>query len=206
MSLRAAFTALLLLLCATPAAALDLPGFGDSLAEPVGTPLALPEGVEVEIVSYNPFDPDACKEPDAEERPDPHGPEGLVRLCLKFTNSGGPIRVSWPPGLTFISESKNTQNGLLVEGLEMEVEVVVMVSLMADCMNGSRSAPGGGVRYKLGPVTRHPPILEALRLLADKDLSDPLDAATASMVLKPLYLGRPLSNEGRATIEDLPSR
>lgn len=206
MSLRAALATALALLCATPVAAGELPGFGDSEAEPVGTPFALPEGVELTIVSYNPFDPEACKAPDAETRPEPHGPEGLVRLCLQFTNSGGPIRISWPPGLIFVSESVNTQNGLLVEGMEIEVPTVLLVSLMADCMNGSRSAPGGGVIYKLGPVAQHPPIQEALRLLADKDLSNPMDAATASMVLKPLYLGKRLDDEGRATIEDLPSR
>jgi len=73
-------------------------------------------------------------------------------------------------------------------------------------MNGSRSAPGIGNPYRMGPVTQHENILEALRLLADRDLSDPLDAAIASSLLKPLYLGKTLTQDARDQIADLPAR
>lgn len=207
--------ATLTLALSSAALAQDPPGFGDNnLAQPTGTPFVLPEGLEVTIVSYNPFDiENSCKHPDAPEGTPPprvQGQEGgYVRLCLIFRNStGGPINIEFPPGLIFISSHDKTQHGLLFQGLEIEVPSdQPMVSLMnADCMNVSLSAPGVGVSYALGPVTDNEDIREALGLMAGANISDPMVAATASMLMKPLYKGKPLTNDTRRQLMELPRR
>src|SRR5215217_5415565 len=70
----------------------DPPGFGDSLLLPTGEPFVLPEGLELRVVTYNPFDREnTCKRPDAEEGEEPLPEGGLVtgqvNLCLQFYNS-----------------------------------------------------------------------------------------------------------------------
>jgi len=217
MSLRALFLGLTagLALTAAPALSAELPGFGDSIADPVGEPWVLPEGIELSatIESYDPFDPDACKHPDEPPRETPPKPVGvtggLVRVCLQFTNNTNtPIKVPLLYGIELISESQEIQNGIIVQRGELEVQMdqPLFAPLLADCMNGSRSAPGIGARYRIGPITQHPHILEALRLLDDRDLTDPLDAAIASSLLKPLYLGKALTQDARDQIADLPAR
>lgn len=204
--------ALSLIALTGPAKAADLPGFGDSIALPTGEPFILPEGLELKVISYNPFDKEnTCKRPDAEEGEEPLPDSGLttgmVNLCLQFGNrTGGPINVELPPGLIFVSSSNENQHGIVVQKLTIEVpsDQYMVSPIKADCMNASRSAPGPGISYEIGPVTDNPHIREALGILAGRDLSDPIDSATASMVLKPLYKGKPLSHEGRAQLLELP--
>jgi len=217
MSLRALCLGLMaaLALTAAPALSAELPGFGNSEGEPIGETWTPPEGIELSAVieSYNPFDPDACKRPD-EETPETPPEElglkgGLVRVCLNFRNTTRePINVELPPGLIVVSESRDTQHGMIVQKLNLEIpaEQDLYAPIKADCMNGSRSAPGIGNPYRMGPVTQHETIQEALGLLADRDLSDPLDAAIASSLLKPLYLGKALTQDARDQIADLPAR
>lgn len=194
------------------ASAGEIAGFGDSFVLPTGEPWVLPEGIELvtTIRSYNPLDPETCKRPD-EETPKQLGiPTGQVRVCLQFLNTDQrrPIDVQLPPGLVVISESQKNQNGLVVQQVTLEVpsSEYLFAPILADCLNSSRSAPGIGDLYRIGPVTDVPDIQEALRLLADKDLSDPFDSAEASNVLKPLYLGKPLTKDGRDRIAALPLR
>ena len=192
------------------AAGAELHGFGDSLALPTGEPWVLPEGIELvaAIESYNYLDPDSCKHPDAPAM-NRLGPEGLVHLCLQFRNTTHqPISVRLPPGLIFISESQKNQHGMVVqtETLEVPSNQYLFAPINLDCMNASRSAPGIGFPYRVGPVTDNADIQEALRLLDDKDLSDPFAAAEAGSVLKPLYLGKPFTADGRSRIADLPLR
>lgn len=199
-------------LSASPVAAQDPPGFGDSTARPTGTPFVLPEGLELTIVSYNPFDPDGCKRPGAEpdEETPPAGGHvtGQVNVCLQFKNNTfGPITVVLPPGIMVESSSQKHQHGILFEELEIEVFIgEYMVSLQADCMNASRSAPGPGIPYDLGPVTDNRHIREALGLMAGADLRDPMVSANASMLMKPLYKGKPLTNDTRRQLMELPRR
>jgi len=217
MSLRTLFLGLLAVavLSGSPALAAELPGFNYSLAAPTGESWSPPEGIELAAVieSYNPFDPETCKRPDAEAAEaalEQVGlPVGQVRVCLQFRNTtGGPINVELPPGLIFVSESQKVQSGMIVQKLTIEVpsDQYMVSPLRADCINTPRGIPGIGDRYRIGPVIQHRHIVEALRLLADRDLSDPIDAATASSVLKPLYLGKALTQDGRDTIADLPAR
>lgn len=215
MMIRTLLIAALTILSANPANAEDLPGLNYSTADPVGEPWVLPEGIELvaTIESFNPFDADSCKNPNDPPRdtpPTPLGiPVGQVRVCMQFINhTNRPIKIPIVYGLQLISESDETQNGLIVQTMELEVlmDQPLFAPIRADCMNTPRGIPGLDDRYRIGPVIQHPPIVEALRLLADRDLSDPVDAAFATAVLKPLYLGKPLTDEGRNAIADLPAR
>ena len=189
-----------------------LPGMRDSLERPVGDLFELPEGVELvePILSYSFFDEKECRHPDQEKPTQVLGnPAGAVQLCLVFNNkTRGPINVGFPPGIIVESESTEVQNGMLIQTASIEIDAPqVFVKLIFDCTNVSRSAPTGisGVRYRLGPVTRHPHIVEALRLLADRDLSNQLDGARASAILGELYDGDPLTARLRADIASLPA-
>jgi len=195
------------------ATAQDLPGFGDSEARPTGTPFKLPEGLELTVVSYNPFDPDTCKRPDAdpaEEAPPAQGlAAGQVNLCLQFRNTTRQrIDVDLPPGLVWISSSQENQNGMFFERMQLEVpsEQYLFAPIKGDCLNPSRSAPGPGIPYEIGPLTDSRDIREALGLMAGADLSDPMVSATASMLMKPLYAGKPLTQETRRDLMELPRR
>jgi len=214
-ALAAALSAATITLVLTPASAAlaqDPPGFGDSEARPTGTPFELPEGIELKVVSYNPFDPDSCKRPDAEPGEEPFPMQGhatgQVNLCLQFTNNTfGPINVTLPPGIIWISSSDKHQNGILFETTSLEVWIgEYMVSLRADCMNTPRSAPGPGIPYETGPVTDNRHIREALGLMAGADLDDPMVSATASTLMKPLYEGKPLTNDTRRQLMELPRK
>lgn len=212
----AAAMAVATLTFALPSAALaqDPPGFGDNnTARPTGTPFVLPEGLELTIVSYNPFDPDGCKRPDAEPGEEPLPPQGhatgQVNLCLQFkNNTREPLDVTLPPGIITISTSWENQNGLVFQSMKLEVpsDQYMFSPFKADCMNSTLSAPGPGIPYELGPVTDNEDIREALGLMAGADLSDPMVSATASMLMKPLYKGKPLTNDTRRQLMELPRR
>lgn len=201
---------------ALPNAALaqDPPGFGDNnRARPTGTPFVLPEGLELTIVSYNPFDPDGCKRPDAEPGEEPlpvQGPAtGQVNLCFRFKNKTRTrIDVTLPPGIVTVTDHWENQNGLVLVSMDLEVpsEQDLYAPIKADCMNSSLSAPGPGIPYELGPVTDNEDIREALGLMAGADLGDPMVSATASMLMKPLYKGKPLTNDTRRQLMELPRR
>jgi len=135
----------------------------------------------------------------------------MVHLCLVFRNSTGkPINLQFPPGLIFEAESIKVQNGMVVQTASIEVPAkpVSYVPIMLDCTNVSRAptAAAHGVPFRLGPVIRYPHIVEALQLLADRDLSEPLDAAMAHAVLGELHDGDPLEGWMRQQIADLPAK
>lgn len=194
------------------ALAQDLPGFGDSNAMPTGAPFVLPEGLELTIISYNPFDVEnTCKRPDVEPDEQPLPEEGLnvglVRVCFQFRNTTDrPIYFELPPGVIVLSSQQDTQHGLIFTQLKRGVPPMqeLFAPIKGDCMNVNRSAPGVGVRYELGPVTDNKDIREALGLMAGADLSDPMVSATASMLMKPLYKGKPLTNDTRRQLMELP--
>ncbi|RZJ16631.1 MAG: hypothetical protein EON91_12415 [Brevundimonas sp.] len=192
----------------------DPPGFGENnRARPTGTPFVLPEGIELTIVSYNPFDPDGCKRPDAEPGEEPlpvQGPAtGQVNLCFQFYNrTNDHFEFEMPPGIITISTNWKNQNGLVFQSMKLEVpsDQPMYAPIKADCMNATISAPGPGIPYELGPVTDNEDIREALGLMAGADLSDPMVSATASMLMKPLYKGKPLTNDTRRQLMELPRR
>lgn len=207
-----AVAALTVALPTSAALAQDLPGFGDSNAMPRGTPFTLPEGLELTIISYNPFDVEnTCKrpgaEPDEEALPEEGLNVGLVRVCFQFRNTTRePINVELPPGLIVVSSSRDVQHGLLFEQLKLEVpaEQDLYAPIKGDCMNVNRSAPGIGIPYELGPITDSEDIREALGLMAGADFNDPMVSATASMLMKPLYKRKPLTNDTRRQLMELP--
>jgi len=161
-----------------PDPVVGLPGMRDSEAPPVGDPLVLPDGVELvdPTLTYNFFDEEDCKNPEGVPSQTIGNEAGAVHLCLVFKNTTGrPITVDLPPGLIFESESLKHQNGMLIQKASIEVPAgQISVKAKLDCINVSRipAIAFSGGRYHLGPVTRHPHIVEALGLLADRDLSD----------------------------------
>lgn len=201
---------------ALPGAALaqDPPGFGDNnRARPTGTPFVLPEGLELTVVSYNPFDPDGCKRPDAEPGEEPLPVQGhvtgQVNLCFRFKNNTRTrIDTTLPPGIVTVTDQWENQNGLVFASVDLEVpsEQYLFAPIKADCMNSSLSAPGPGIPYEVAVVTDNRHIREALGLMAGADLRDPMVSANASMLMKPLYKGKPLTNDTRRQLMELPRR
>lgn len=148
------------------------PGLGNSTAMPTGTPFVLPAGLELEKKphSYSYYEDEYC--PDVEEV-EIHGSGFLVTLCFLFRNTTQePIDLVLPPGLIFISESTDLQNGLLTELVTVEIppSTVMPVVVASYCANSSRSAPGGGDLYSIGPITDDPDVLELLAMLDGLDL------------------------------------
>lgn len=190
-----------------------LPGMVDNEEPPLGIPFVLPAGVELvePILSYNFIDENDCKDPEEEGPTQELGnPVGAVQVCMIFNNkTGGPINIEFPPGIIVEYEGTEVQNGMLYQGASVFAPAKqVYVKLKFDCMNVSRAAPTAfsGARYRLGPVTQHPHIVEALRLLADRDLSAQNDAATAHVIVTDLFDGDPLTARHRAEIAELPAK
>lgn len=192
----------------------DPPGFGENnRARPTGTPLVLPEGLELASVIYNPSEPDTCKRPDAEPGEEPLPQQGhatgQVRLCLQFKNNTFQrIDVQLPPGIIWVTSSDKHQHGILFEKVSLEVPSgqYLFAPLTADCINSTISAPGLDIPYEMRPVTDNEDILEALALMAGADLRDPMVSATASSLMSPLYKGKPLTNDTRRQLMELPRR
>lgn len=190
-----------------------LPGMRDNKEPPVGIPFVLPEGVELvePMLTYNFFDENDCKNPEDDAPPPEYGAaNGAVQICMVFNNrTGRPINIEFPPGIIVESESTELQNGILIQTASIEVPAKpIMVKLKFDCANVTRTAPAGlsGARYRLGPVTQHPHIVEALRLLADRDLSERNDSAKAHVIVSDLLDGDPLTARHRAEIAELPAK
>lgn len=197
---------------AAPDPVVGLPGMRDSEASPVGDPLVLPDGVELvdPVLTYNFFDEEDCKNPEGAPDQTIGNDAGAVHLCLVFRNrTGRPITVELPPGLIFESENLDLQNGMLIQKASIEVPAgQISVKAKLDCINVTRISAIAftGGRYHLGPVTRHPHIVEALGLLADRDLSDVNAAAQAHIVISDLLDGDALDARGRASAASLPVR
>ena len=99
----------------------DMPGMGHSEVEPEGTPFVLPDGLTVEapIKGYNPSEPSDCDDKYSESKV---GQGEQVRLCLVLNNTtDSPITLQLPPGLIFVSRSRNTQNGMIAQRISIEV-------------------------------------------------------------------------------------
>lgn len=163
-------------------------GFGASVETPEGSPLILPEGVTLEspIYTYNPFDDTDCN---GEHLIGERGRETLVRLCLQFkNNTNSRIDVTLPPGLIFVSENIESQNGVLSEGLTIEVPAgqYLFAPIRAYCLNDSRSAPGLGdeFRFKVGPITTYQPMLDLFENLKYKKLTTGNPEENAMIVAK----------------------
>lgn len=147
-------------------------GMGASTAAPSGQPHAWPPGVQVErpIKGDDPY----CVPQDQQSTP-PAGHGGLVRLCLGFRNTGAvPVTVVLPPGLIFVSDSLQTQNGIVLQTTTIVVppgSLTYYVPVYLYCLNlGRHPTAGGQDTYQSGPVTDDAAVLELLSLLQSKDV------------------------------------
>ncbi|WP_247237812.1 hypothetical protein [Telluribacter sp. SYSU D00476] len=146
-------------------------GFGKSTEFPVGREFTLPAGITLQsdtIPAFDKFECD-CKKGEACER----GSGGLVKVCLNFQNSTqGPITVTLPLGLIFVSITEEVQNGLLikVETFEVPADGYLSIGLNLYCLNAVRDVPSPYDKFVLGPVTENAEIAELARLIEGKDL------------------------------------
>ncbi|MBZ4331973.1 hypothetical protein ACIHQR_33790 [Corallococcus coralloides] len=180
------------------------PGLGTSKENPVGTPFALPAGLTLEnpITSYTPQDPVECDDIYPE---DAKGSGDEVTLCLIFRNTtGGPITVTLPPGLIFVSTNDDVQNGLLVQAVTIEVPPGerFFVPLFLYCANQDRSTTGPDDKYELGPTVQYKEFQELYSLLAGKTL-EPQDAIPIQTAVAHLANGEGLSSADRAALQAL---
>jgi hypothetical protein len=179
------------------------PGMGPSKARPEGTAYTLPAGVQLEqpIKGYDFF----CV-PEEQEEKEEKGSGGMVRLCLRFTNTTSqPITVTLPPGLIFISDKETTQNGLLIQVVTLEIpaQQQLFVPLYLYCLNKDRDITKGPQdTYSLGPVTQDGALRELLGLVQNKPL--PLiDQGTVQAALWNITDGQGLTAADRDAISRL---
>lgn len=180
------------------------PGLGSSTAQPQGAPFSLPAGLTLEtpIKSYSPEDPVDC---DDKFRNEAKGSGEDVTLCLIFNNTtGGPITLTLPPGLIFVSKDADIQNGLLAQRVTIEVPAGerYFVPLFSYCANLPRSTTGVGEDYSLGPVIDLPAFKELYALLEGKTLERP-DVAPIQVAVTHLTDGDGLSDADRAALKAL---
>jgi hypothetical protein len=192
------------------------PGFGKDRRQPKGTPLSLPAGVQVSGAIVGADDDGNCSKPQTQDV----GSGLYVRGCLKLTNtSGGPVQVTFPPGLVIVSASEGYQNGLLVErvvitvpptsggpgGLDGGAEPeTVNVPLHFYCINKASDPSDPSARYELGPITDHPQMRELYTLLQGKDVYD--DGTKVEVVQEAIYSitdGSGLTADDREALRDL---
>lgn len=191
-------------------------GFGDSEEEPEGAPLILPAGITLESHIYvlNYFDETDCEGSHLEG---PRGRETLVPLCLIFrNNTDGPINVELPPGLIFVSENIKAQNGILIEGLTIEVpsDQYIVSPIRAYCLNDTRSIPGFGeeFKYKLGPVTQYQPMLDLFdklktkKIISEIELENQLMTPKIQIMVWDLTHSTTLSEYSQALYNELPNK
>ncbi|PTS99263.1 hypothetical protein DBR11_12815 [Pedobacter sp. HMWF019] len=154
-------------------------GFGYRWKEAFeGIPFKLPDGIELReaIKGYSGFFPDSCQGITWENMKS----EGaLVGVCGGFRNkTKQAINVDLPPGLILISQSDETQHGILVEKLSVQIPSEQYLFAPKDsylaagayCINLGR--PGGGnpgFTYKFGPITTFKPLLDFFKLLEKKE-------------------------------------
>lgn len=177
------------------------PGLGDSTADPVGVPFTLPEGIELaRRIQAATLD---CWPDEELNRFEMKGSGLLVNVCLAFRNTTAePIEITLPPGLIFTSESIETQNGLLVIPVTVEIpgESVWVLPLHTHCTNEGRHAPEDGIDvYRMEVVTDHAGLLGLIdRMEAAGKNTDVWGDWQAQMAIWDVTSGRPTSEETEA--------
>ncbi|WP_292035642.1 MULTISPECIES: hypothetical protein [unclassified Brevundimonas] len=139
----------------------------------MGAEFAWPAGIVVQE-PIDAFDEDRCGA--EEDRPlKATGASGNVRLCLSLINTTSrPIQVRLPAGLIFVSLDTESQNGLLLQIETFEVppgDMPYFVDVGLQCLNAGRSPGFIGDRYRPGPVTEDPALLDFVALIQDKALT-----------------------------------
>jgi len=146
------------------------PGMGASESAPEGEALQLPPGLEIEapIMGYNSSDPTDC---DAKYEDAAVGQGELVRLCLVFRNrTGRPIRLELPPGLMFVSRSRDVQNGVLAQLVAIEIPASPRFAqpIFLYCTNSDFDGSSPEQAYDVGPVVSYPEMKKLFEFLSTK--------------------------------------
>jgi hypothetical protein len=147
-------------------------------AAPSGTPYTLPAGVTVTMQGLDgtlePTDPAAKKQP-CYGKPVLNASSGYVAICLRVTNAnadptGAPIRIVFPPGLLFLSQSVTTQGGLLVWDVTISVppKTTAEYVLMLYCATPAAHTSTAADTYTFGPVPQHPLAQEMIAMLSGR--------------------------------------
>ncbi|MBJ6761228.1 hypothetical protein JGU66_10670 [Myxococcaceae bacterium JPH2] len=185
----------------TPGEGVERPGMGTSTKPPEGAPFTLPAGVEwinPTIKSYNAVFPEKCHD---KKESDGRGSGDLVRLCLALRNTTTQlVRVTFPAGMIFISESLDVQNGVLVQGETVELPPTqeFYVPLFLYCLNSDRSGSYPDDEFRPGPITQYKDFLDFFTLLANKKL--PPSSAELQQAVWHLSTGDGLSDKDRNVI------
>lgn len=199
---------------AAQAADPTLAGFGGSTAAPVGEDWPLPSYIQIiGVTGYSPMvDDDKCEMDPSRIK----GSGGMVMLCLEL-RIGQPDNSYFqlPPGLLFISRSRQTQHGILVtrEEVELRPNTILYMPIALMCINSGRDGSAPGDEYEVGPVTNNPAFRRLFALLETKRLSstvfaggDGMDIATVQGAVFDLADGKPLSAATITAISALPDK
>lgn len=210
-SVVTALAAVIALTSAAPsmAAAQDIayaPGMGTSEAAPEGTPFVLPEGLTVEapIRGYNTADPEAC---DYKYQDQAVGKGEQVRLCVVFRNDTNlPIPLELPPGLIFVSRSREVQNGIIAQRISIMVppQERYFQPVFTYCTNSGRDSASLGSEFDIGNVTDIPAFQALFRMLEGKVINDS-NFVVVDRAVKAISNGEALDPDLLAEIEALPS-
>lgn len=182
----------------------DRPGLGGSTAAPEGTPFSLPAGVTVEtpIKGYSGDDPTECDDKYGDQA---YGHGELVQLCLIFRNTtGGPVTVTLPPGLFFISRNKGVQNGILTQRIAVELPAGerFFAPILMYCANGPRKPSSTNDEYDVGPVTQYADFKELFSLLEGKTITRD-EVGVIQSAVNHLQDGEGLTAADRAALQKL---
>jgi hypothetical protein len=133
----------------------------------------LPGGIEI-VQPIQGYDSDCI--PPEQLSQEEKGSGALVRLCLVLRNTTSQSsRVELPPGLTFVSDKRTTQNGLLIQDVTLQVPAKqsLHVPLHLYCLNENRAPSAPWDTFTLGPVSQDPELREIITLVEDRFLPVP---------------------------------
>ncbi|WAC14559.1 hypothetical protein [Dyadobacter pollutisoli] len=147
------------------------PDFGTSKMRPYGETFTYPAGIKV--IGKPHWDLECIDEARKQKRV--FGSGSAVHFCIQLANTtGSPIVVVFPPGTVFISESIESQNGILVQGISMEVppQSAPVFHIFNNCINADRDITDYNVTFEPVPIISDlEGIAELTMLLADKRIN-----------------------------------
>lgn len=187
-----------------------LAGFGASEAAPVGRSFSLPEGVRFAspIRGYRDYAEEGC----ATDEP-ARGSGDLVTLCFELENTTSStseprtIEVVFPERWVVVSDSRATQNGILLQKVVITIlpGQRLVLPMHFFCVNDTRHASAPGDLYSPGPIVDAPTFVDLTTRLADRVLLPSGEFELQGPVWD-LSSGEPLDAEDLAVIEALPVR
>jgi hypothetical protein len=178
------------------------PGIGASTEAPEGTPFSPPAGLTV-VQPIAGYDGQCASDDEA------RGTGLTVRLCFTLINTSAQAQtLSMPAGLVFVAQQNVVQNGMLLqpESITVPAGQTLTVPLFLYSINLSRNVSAPEDTFSLGPITQDTALREVLQLVANKDLSEPLDAASVQNAVWHVTDGDGLTANDRSTISAIPNR